>query len=261
MEIPCLPRLSLILCRFLVEVGICGHAEYVSGIALKTDRFLLFQIECVDYGYVATSLRPGLSRKVEKGVHSAFVALECAVDEQMVLLLDFQYKTITIKHTVIETSNGKEYQLFLKDTTKNKSSFRTLPLSDATVDMLLKMKQRQEKMKLLFGNRYNHEFDDYIYVFENGDLVRPNWVTACFKRLLDDNNMPHIRFHDLRHSCATLLRHQGVPMEDISKWLGHSNLLTTEQVYAHYDDMKKGTTLKALSSALDNDKDDKKEMS
>ena len=50
-------------------------------------------------------------------------------------------------------------------------------------------------------------------------------------------------------------------MEDISKWLGHSNLLTTEQVYAHYDDMKQGTTLKALSSALDNDKDDKKEMS
>lgn len=90
----------------------------------------------------------------------------------------------------METSNGKEYQLFLKDTTKNKSSFRTLPLSDVTVDMLLKMKQRQEKMKLLFGNRYNHEFDDYIYVFENGDLVRPNWVTACFKRLLDDNNMP-----------------------------------------------------------------------
>ena len=121
--------------------------------------------------------------------------------------------------------------------------------------------KRQEKMKLLFGNRYNHEFDDYIYVFENGDLVRPNWVTACFKRLLDDNNMPHIRFHDLRHSCATLLRHQGVPMEDISKWLGHSNLLTTEQVYAHYDDMKKSTTLKALSSAVDNDKDDKKEMS
>ena len=60
-------------------------------------------------------------------------------------------------------------QLFLKDTTKNKSSFRTLPLSDATVDMLLKMKQRQEKMKLHYKNRYNHEFDDYIYVFENGD--------------------------------------------------------------------------------------------
>ena len=48
-------------------------------------------------------------------------------------------------------------------------------------------------------------------------------------------------------------------MEDISKWLGHSNLLTTEQVYAHYDDMKKGSTLKALSSALDDEKDNQKE--
>lgn len=108
-----------------------GHVEHVSGIALRTDRFLLFQIECVDYGYVATFLRPALSGKVGKGVHTAFVALECAVEEQMVPLLDFQYKTITIKHTVIETSNEKESQLFLKDTTKNKSSFRTLPLSDA----------------------------------------------------------------------------------------------------------------------------------
>lgn len=50
-------------------------------------------------------------------------------------------------------------------------------------------------------------------------------------------------------------------MEDISKWIDHSNLLTTEQGHAHYDDLKKGTTLKTLSSALDNDKDGKREMS
>ncbi len=72
-------------------------------------------------------------------------------------------------------------------------------------------------MKKLFGNRYNDYFDDYIYVFENGDIIRPGWVSASFKKLLDDNGLPHIRFHDLSHSCATLLRHEGVPMEDISK--------------------------------------------
>lgn len=60
-----------------------------------------------------------------------------------------------------------------------------------------------------------------------------------------------IRFHDLRHTCATLLRHNGVPMEDISKWLGYSNILTTEQVYAHYDERKKEDTLKEMSSMLD----------
>lgn len=62
------------------------------------------------------------------------------------------------------------YQLVMKDTTKNKSSFRTLPISDTTVERLLKMKKRQEKMKVLFGSRYNHDFDDYIYVFKNGDI-------------------------------------------------------------------------------------------
>ena len=165
--------------------------------------------------------------------------------------VDFQYKTITIKHTVSEVTVDGKFQLLLKDTTKNKSSFRTLPLSDSTISMLLEMKERQEKMQSLFGNRYNHGFDDYIYCFENGDLVRPNWVTYSFRKLLDDNGMRRIRFHDLRHSCATLLRHEGVRMEDISKWLGHSNTLTTEQVYAHYDEAAKDDTLKAISNALD----------
>ncbi len=165
--------------------------------------------------------------------------------------VDFQYKTITIKHTVSEVTVDGKFQLLLKDTTKNKSSFRTLPLSDSTISLMLDMKERQEKMQSLFGNRYDHDFDEYIYRLENGDLIRPNWVTYSFRKLLDDNGMRRIRFHDLRHSCATLLRHQGVPMEDISKWLGHSNLLTTEQVYAHYDESKKGSTLRAISNILD----------
>mgnify|MGYP000927215138 CR=1 FL=1 len=106
-------------------------------------------------------------------------------------------------------------------------------------------------MKELFGSSYNKRFDGYVNVFENGDLMRPNWVSANFRKLLDDNGMRRIRFHDLRHTCATLLRHNGVPMEDISKWLGHSNILTTERVYAHYDEAKKQDTLKEISSILD----------
>lgn len=173
--------------------------------------------------------------------------------------IDFQYKSIAIRHTVSETCVNGKFQMYLKDTTKNKSSFRTLPVSDYTLNMLMAMKQKQEKMKTLFGNRYNHDFDGYVYVYENGDIVRPNWVTYAFKQFLSDNKMPPIRFHDLRHSCATLLRHQGVKMEEISKWLGHSNTQTTEQVYAHYDESGKADTLKTIVDALNGD--DKKEMS
>lgn len=170
--------------------------------------------------------------------------------------IDFQYNIMTFKHTICETKVNGVYQLFLRNKPKNKSSFRTLPLSDSTIDMLLTMKEKQEKMIKLFGNRYIHDFDGYIYTYESGDIVRPGWESSSFRKYLEDNNLTRIRFHDLRHSYETLLRHQGVPMEDISKWLGHSNLLTTEQVYAHYDDSLKGKTLKALSSALD----EKKEM-
>lgn len=166
--------------------------------------------------------------------------------------IDFQYRRMTIRHTVTETSFGGKFQMILKDTTKNKSSFRTMPLSEETISMLLAMKERQERMQGLFGNRYNHDFDEYVYCFENGDIVRPNWVTYSFRKLLDDNELRRIRFHDLRHSCATLLRHKGVRMEDISKWLGHSNLLTTEQVYAHYDESAKDSTLETISNALGN---------
>jgi integrase len=60
-----------------------------------------------------------------------------------------------------------------------------------------------------------------------------------------------IRFHDLRHSCATLLRHEGVPMEDIQKWLGHSEITTTEGIYAHFDDTQNVKTLAKISGALD----------
>lgn len=165
--------------------------------------------------------------------------------------IDFQYRTMTIKNTALEASVDGEHKLLLKETTKNDSSFRTMPLSQKTIDLLLEKKLKQEKMKELFGNSYNKRFDGYVNVFENGDLMRPNWVSANFRKLLDDNGMRRIRFHDLRHTCATLLRHNGVPMEDISKWLGHSNILTTERVYAHYDEAKKQDTLKEISSILD----------
>lgn len=196
--------------------------------------------------------------KAVRGTHLEFAVRMAAIyglrREEIVGIkwdaIDFQYKTITIAHTVSEVMLDGKYTVLLKDTTKNKSSFRTLPLSDETMDMLLSMKEKQEKMKVLFGNRYNHKYDDYVYVFENGDLIRPNWVSYQFKKTLRENSLRHIRFHDLRHSCATLLRHEGVPMEEIQKWLGHSTILTTEQIYAHYDEGGKSKTLETITGAL-----------
>ena len=69
---------------------------------------------------------------------------------------------------------------------------------------------------------------------ENGELIKPDYVDRVFSRILKTNGFRHIRLHDLRHSCATLLLRNGVPLSEIQKWLGHSNIVTTQR-YSHLD--------------------------
>lgn len=67
--------------------------------------------------------------------------------------------------------------------------------------------------------------------------------------------MPHIRFHDLRQSCATLLFAQGVPMKEIQAWLGHSTIRTTANIYTHLDENSKINSANAIIGILEQKKD------
>ena len=70
-------------------------------------------------------------------------------------------------------------------------------------------------------------------------LIQPDSVTTGFPQLLKENGLRRIRFHDLRHSCASLLLKEGVPMKQIQEWLGHSDISTTANIYAHLDSQSK----------------------
>lgn len=59
-----------------------------------------------------------------------------------------------------------------------------------------------------------------------------------------------MRFHDLRHSCASLLLANGVPLKQIQEWLGHSDFSTTANIYAHLDYSSKLSSAKAMSDGL-----------
>lgn len=144
---------------------------------------------------------------------------------------DFDNKTITIKHTVtIGRIDGKR-QIYSKDRTKNKSSYRTLPLIDDIADRLLEFKGQQEYFKKAFGKSYYNKDKEYIFIKPDGKLTRPDYVSEHFKNLLKNLGLRHIRFHDLRHSCASLLLAKGIPMKAIQEWLGHSNFSTTASEY------------------------------
>lgn len=162
--------------------------------------------------------------------------------------IDFEHNLLTIDHTVVQfRSNGKS-KIVKKDRAKNASSCRSLPLVPQYRDLLLRMKARQEQCRELCGKSYTNS--DYIYVNDLGVPYQPNYASQHFEIVLRKNQMRKIRFHDLRHTCASLLLKNGVPMKDIQAWLGHSDYSTTANIYAHLDTTSTDTSAKKMTGIL-----------
>lgn len=164
--------------------------------------------------------------------------------------IDFENDTIVIRHTVTSANLDGKVKLIRKDTTKTKSSLRTLPLVPFMKERLLALKKQQDNNRRLCGRSYHKEYVGYVCVNEMGDLITPHYVTEQFPKLLDANGLRHIRFHDLRHSCASLMLANGVPMKQIQEWLGHSDFSTTANIYAHLDYSSKLSSADAMLSGL-----------
>ena len=95
------------------------------------------------------------------------------------------------------------------------------------------LKEKQEKNKQLCGNSYNQDYLEYICVDDGGNIIRPDYVTETFLKLLKKKKLKQIRFHDLRHTCASLLINSGVDPKTVSKRLGHSDTSITMEIYTH----------------------------
>lgn len=169
--------------------------------------------------------------------------------------IDFENKTITVNHKVTElTENGKTI-VYAEDKLKTKSSYRTLPLIPVVEKKLLEHKAKLERNQKLFGNSYCKEYMDYVCVDEMGKLFRPNFVSDHFSWLLKKYGLKKLTFKELRHSCASMLVAEGIPMKSIQEWLGHSNFSTTADIYSHIDYHAKQQSAAAIGNALQSKKD------
>ena len=147
--------------------------------------------------------------------------------------IDFEKNQMTIDHTVV-----KNLTIVEKDSVKTESSKRTFELIPEIREMLLKLKAERTTDS------------DYICVWEDGRLMRPDYVTRGFQRVLKSHGLKRMRFHDLRHSTASILFGMGWSLEDVKQWLGHSDIETTSNIYLHYGRTRQILIAKDLSGKL-----------
>ena len=131
--------------------------------------------------------------------------------------IDFDRNELRIEHTVVKNLTVEE-----KDTTKTDLSRATFQLFPNIRQMLLDMKSRTP------------DSSGYILTRGNGNPLRPACLTRSFQRRLKKMGLPKMRFHDLRHSTASILFDSGLPLEEVKDWLRHSDIETTSNIYLHY---------------------------
>ena len=120
--------------------------------------------------------------------------------------------------------------VFEKDT-KNESSNRVIKLPDEMFAMLIEYRGWQAEERLKMGDRWQD--CGKVFTQENGQPIHPTSITGWVRDFREAHNLPHFTPHSLRHTSATLLIMQGIPVKAVSARLGHASQNTTNAVYSH----------------------------
>ncbi|MEG0753540.1 MAG: site-specific integrase, partial [Angelakisella sp.] len=140
--------------------------------------------------------------------------------------IDFQNHTLEIQRTA--TFYRSEFCL---SDTKTKNSNRTLLLASSIVDKLLQQREKQRLQALEFGEGYNPY--NLVSCRVDGTPLTSSVLNNEFRKAIDESGLPQMRFHDLRHTNATLMLRQNIPAKIVSSMLGHSSIGITLDTYSH----------------------------
>ncbi len=173
--------------------------------------------------------------------------------------VDFENGEIKVYQKITEVKKDGKLTQVISNEMKNETSRRVIPMVPMVAEALKKHKEKQEQNRQLFGKAYSNKWTDMVCTNELGDLLKLNYVTSHFTYLLKKLGMRRIRFHDLRHTCASLLLASETNMKVIQLWMGHSSMKTTADIYAHLDMSAKNTAAEALTKLFLLDADDEDE--
>lgn len=159
--------------------------------------------------------------------------------------LDLDAGTAAIRRTLQRTSTGGLTTL----PTKTRASERRIALPTRCVQSLKLHHEQQQREREAAGTTWRH--DGHVFTTVQGRPIDPTNLTRAFTPLLRKAGLRRIRFHDLRHSTATLLLEHGIELVVIKELLGHAHIGATATVYAHVRLRLQRDAINTLSTALD----------
>jgi integrase len=161
--------------------------------------------------------------------------------------IDLERRALTVNRILERIGRGQGSTLQLVEP-KTSRSRRTVNLPEGAVRALRAHKVRQLEERLAAGSRWR----DHSLVFPSGigTPYEPHGVHDDFKRMLAKAKLPDMRFHDLRHSAASLMLAQGIPLRSIQDILGHSSITLTANLYAHVGEQLRREAADAMDAIL-----------
>lgn len=157
--------------------------------------------------------------------------------------IDFEKMEFVIRHTYTQVGKKRVNA----ERTKSMNGFRTFPLTEQIAQYLKDLKAQQEENHKLCGNAYVN--NDYVCKWSDGRRILPNTLTRKWSKFLEANGFKHISYHDLRHTCASMLLKLGLSLEEIRDYLGVSDI-STVLIYAHLDSTTREKAISKLNEVI-----------
>lgn len=118
------------------------------------------------------------------------------------------------------------------DTPKTAKSARSIRISKAAIFLLSEYKEWQDRQRTMLGDAWE-DIDGRVFTNDFGAPIFPTSITQWFSKFVKRCGLPKVSVHSLRHTCASLMISDGVPLVAVSKQLGHAQTSTTANIYTH----------------------------
>jgi integrase len=170
--------------------------------------------------------------------------------------IDFDNRILYVRRSLCrlqeKDSSGKTHSYYEVMEPKTAKSKRSVPLSQDVINAFVLQQKWQDSNAKKFGDIYSNP-DGFIFTQEDGSFLSQKGFLEQFYRVLDKYSIPRLRFHDLRHTFASLLLESGENMKTIQELLGHSQISTTMDIYTHFSEKMKRTSIGNLERIIKSD--------